>query len=170
MDVVLVYPEIAHNTGAIIRLCANTGAHLHLIEPLGFSLDDASLKRAGLDYHEHATTTVHRSVEAAADALPGRWWAFSSHATNRYTDAPIGIDDVLVFGAERAGLDAAVLDRIGPEHTLTIPMRPESRSLNLANAASVVVYETWRRHGFGGAGGQATGLTAETLTEAPFDS
>ena len=169
MDVVLVYPEIAHNTGAIIRLGANTGARLHLVEPLGFSLDDALLRRAGLDYHEYATVRVHPSIEAAVDALPGRWWAFSSHSSRRYTDAPIGVDDVLVFGAERAGLDADVLGRIDPDRRLTIPMRPESRSLNLANAVSIVVYDTWRRHGFPGAAGSPSGLTAETLTEQPFD-
>lgn len=169
MDVVLVYPEIANNTGAIIRLCANTGARLHLVEPLGFSLDDALLKRAGLDYHEHAAVTVHPSIEAASEALPGTWWAFSSHATIRYPDAPIGPDDALVFGAERAGLDADVLARIAPDHTLTIPMRPGSRSLNLANAVAVVVYDGWRRQGFAGAVDAPPGLTAEALTEPPFD-
>lgn len=170
MHVVLVYPEIAANTGAIIRLCANTGARLHLVEPLGFSLDDSLLKRAGLDYHEHASMTVHESVEAAATALPSRWWAFSSRGTINYADAPIRADDVLVFGAERAGLDAATLARIGPGRTLTIPMRAESRSLNLANAVSVVVYDAWRRQGFPGAAGPSSGLTAETLTQPPFDA
>lgn len=170
MDVVLVGPEIANNTGAIIRLCANTGCRLHLVEPLGFSLDDTLLKRAGLDYHEYTSVTVHASIDAAATALPGRWWAFSARATRRFTDASIGPDDTLVFGAERAGLDAEVLARIGSDHTLTIPMRPESRSLNLANAVSVVVYDAWRCHGFAGAAETSPGgLTVEALTEPPFD-
>ncbi|MDG1876170.1 MAG: tRNA (cytidine(34)-2'-O)-methyltransferase [Acidimicrobiales bacterium] len=169
MDVVLVHPEIANNTGAIIRLCANTGARLHLVEPLGFSLDDSLLKRAGLDYHEHTTMVVHESLDAAATALPGRWWGFSSQATTRYTDAPIAADDTVVFGAERAGLDAGARHRIGADRMLTIPMQAESRSLNLANAVSVVVYDTWRRQGFPGAADSASGLTTESLTEATFD-
>lgn len=169
MDVVLVYPEIATNTGAIIRLCANTGARLHLVEPLGFSLDDSLLKRAGLDYHEHASMVVHESIAAAAAALPGRWWGFSSRATTPYTDASLDADAVLVFGAERAGLDQAMHDRIGADHMLTIPMQPRSRSLNLANAVSVVVYDAWRRQGFPGADGPPTGLTSESLTEPAFD-
>ena len=169
MDVVLVYPEIANNTGAIIRLCANTGARLHLVEPLGFSLDDALLRRAGLDYHEHADMVVHESLDAAAAALPGRWWGFSSHATTRYTEAPIESDDTLVFGAERGGLDAASIDRIGTERMLTIPMQAESRSLNLANAVSVVVYDAWRRQGFPGAIDHASSLTSESLSGPVFD-
>lgn len=169
MDVVLVNPEIANNTGAIIRLCANTGVRLHLVEPLGFSLDDSLLKRAGLDYHEHATMVVHESLDAAAAALPGRWWGFSSHATTRYTEAPLADDDTLVFGAERAGLDTATVDRIGSDRMLTIPMQAASRSLNLANAVSVVVYDAWRRQGFPGAAGPASGLTSESFTEPVFD-
>jgi tRNA (cytidine/uridine-2'-O-)-methyltransferase len=169
MDIVLIHPEIAHNTGALIRLCANTGAGLHLIEPLGFSLDDTLLKRAGLDYHEHATVIVHASLNEAVAALPTRWWGFSSKATTRYTDAAIGSDAVLVFGAERAGLDRDALDHIGADRLLTIPMVAESRSLNLANAVSVVVYDAWGRQGFPGATEPAAGLTSESFTEPVFD-
>ncbi len=169
MDIVLIRPEIAHNTGAIIRLCANTGAGLHLVEPLGFTLDDTLLKRAGLDYHEHATVVVHRSLDEAAAALPGRWWGFSSRATTRYADAPINPTDVLAFGAERAGLDRNALDRIGAARMLTIPMLAPSRSLNLANAVSVVVYDAWRRHGFAGAAAPTEGLTSESFTGPLFD-
>ena len=169
MDVVLVYPEIANNTGAIIRLSANTGARLHLVEPLGFSLDDALLRRAGLDYHEHADVVVHESLDAAAAALPAPWWGFSSRATTRYTEASIANDHVLVFGAERAGLDSEAIDRIGADRMLTIPMQAESRSLNLANAVSVVVYDAWRRQGFPGASDPRSGLTSESLSEPVFD-
>ena len=166
VEIVLVHPEIAPNTGAIIRLCANVGARLHLVEPLGFELDDRLYARGGLDYHELTTVTVHPDLDAAAAALPGRWWGFSASATLRFSDAPIAADDVLVFGAERAGLTAAARDRIGPASMLTIPMRAESRSLNLANAVSVVAYDAWRRQGYPGAAGG--GPVAETPLSPPF--
>ena len=166
VEIVLVHPEIAPNTGAIIRLCANVGAGLHLVEPLGFALDDRLYTRGGLDYHELADVTVHPDLDAVAAALPGPWWGFSAHATQRYDQAEVGAGDVFVFGAERAGLDAATTQRIGPQRMLTIPMREGSRSLNLANAVAVVVYDAWRRQGFGGAAGG--GPVAEAPSRPPF--
>ncbi len=170
MHVVLVHPEIAPNTGAIIRLCANTGATLHLVEPLGFSLDSALLRRGGLDYHEHAEVRVHSSLEQTLGDLPGRRFAFTSAATRRYCDAGLGDDDVLVFGAERAGLPDEAKELIAPENHLLIPMRPNNRSLNLANAVSIVVYDAWRQQGFEGAAPHPEhGVTAEILSNDPFD-
>ena len=160
LHVVLVAPEIAPNTGNIIRLCANTGAVLHLIEPLGFTLDERSLRRAGLDYHELAEVQVHESWSHVTALLPGPRFAFTSHGTRRYDTVRYGTDDVLVFGAESAGLDSATLAAFDPEHRLTLPMRPGNRSLNLANAVAVVVYEAWRQQDFAGASGNAS--TSET--------
>ena len=170
MHVVLVQPEIAPNTGAIIRLCANTGAELHLVEPLGFELDDSQLKRGGLDYHEYATMLVHPTVDAALAVLPGRRFGFSSRGRRRYTDVAFRGDDVLVFGAERAGLDDHAMSLIADDHLLSIPMRPDNRSLNLANAVSIVLYEAWRQHGFDGAVDEGGAPTAERLHLDPFDS
>ena len=150
MEIVLVHPEIAPNTGAIIRLAANTGAGLHLVEPLGFELDDRLYSRGGLDYHELATVTVHPDLAALDAALPGTWWGFSAHGSNRFTDAPIDAEDVLVFGAERAGLTDAARARIGNDQLLSIPMVEGSRSLNLSDAAAVVLYEAWRQLQFSG--------------------
>lgn len=169
MHVVLVNPEIAPNTGAIIRLCANTGARLHLVEPLGFELSDAQLKRGGLDYHEHATLRVHPNVDAALDALPGRRFGFSSRGTRRYTDVTFAPDDTLVFGAERAGLDDHAISLVPEGNLLSIPMRPHNRSLNLANAVSIVLYEAWRQNGFVGAAETGGTSTAERLHLDPFD-
>lgn len=166
MHVVLVHPEIAPNTGAIIRLCANTGSQLHLVEPLGFELDDSLLKRGGLDYHEYATMHVHPTLDDLVAALPGRRFGFSSRGARRYTDVAFAPDDVLVFGAERAGLSEAAQAWIPDDHLLSIPMRA-GRSLNVANAASIVVYEAWRQHGFAGADGGSP--TAERLHLEPFD-
>ncbi len=176
MDVVLVHPEIAPNTGNIIRLCANTGARLHLVEPLGFTLEDKLLRRAGLDYHELTTMTVHPSFEAADLALGihARAYAFSSRGTRRFTDVAFTQDDVLVFGAENAGLSDEHLAAFPPERLLTIPMRADNRSMNLSNAVAVVVYEAWRQSNFEGAALTATplpghGLTAELPKQTPFD-
>ena len=166
VEIVLVHPEIAPNTGAIIRLAANTGARLHLIEPLGFALDDRLYSRGGLDYHELANVTVHSDLDTAARALPGRWWGFSARAATPFSDAPIEPDDVLVFGAERAGLTSAAVERIGEANLLTIPMVEGSRSLNLANAVAVVVYDAWRRQGYPGADGGGT--VAEAPDQSPF--
>ena len=169
MHVVLVHPEIAPNTGAIIRLCANTGSELHLVEPLGFDLTDSQLKRGGLDYHEYAEMHVHADTESALASLPGRRFGFSSRGVRRYTDVEFAEDDVLIFGAERAGLDDHAISQIPPEQMLMIPMQPDNRSINLANAVSIVLYEAWRQHGFAGASDTGTG-TVERLHLGPFDS
>jgi tRNA (cytidine/uridine-2'-O-)-methyltransferase len=150
-DVVLVHPEIPPNTGNVIRLCANTGARLHLVEPLGFSIDDKQLRRAGLDYHEFATIRVHPSWEACIAALDApRMFAFSKQAARRYDVVEFRADDAFVFGAETSGLPAAVLERFSPAQRLRLPMRPDNRSLNLSNAVAVVVFEAWRQLGFPG--------------------
>lgn len=172
MHIVLVSPQIAPNTGNIIRLCANTGNELHLVEPLGFRLDDPLLKRGGLDYHEYATMTVHADVSAAFDALPSRRFAFSTHSSRRYSDVDFRPDDVLVFGCEPSGLDDATKAQFDDAHSLTIPLRPDNRSLNLANSVAIVVYEAWRQMGFAGAadaGDRNEGLTGELLDGTPFD-
>lgn len=172
MHIVLVNPQIAPNTGNIIRLCANTGAELHLVEPLGFSLDDSLLKRAGLDYHEYMTMTVHPDLAAARSTLRGRWLAFSSHSSLRYTDVTYRPDDVLVFGSEPSGLDDDVKMTFDASHSVTIPLRPDNRSLNLANSVAIVVFEAWRQMDFAGAASaddRTPGLTGERLDGAPFD-
>ena len=156
LAVVLVAPEIPPNTGNVIRLCANTGAALHLVEPLGFRMTDRELRRAGLDYHEYAPVQVHAEFAACERALadvPGRrWFAFTAHATRLLHDARFGPDDVMVFGRETAGLGSEVLARFPERQRLRIPMRPVVRSLNLSNAVAVAVYEAWRQQGFAGAG------------------
>lgn len=171
LHVVLVAPEIAPNTGNIIRLCANTGAALHLVEPLGFSLDDKLLRRGGLDYHEFAEVQTHKTFEAALAGLaPGRVFTFGSSQARRYDSVDFRDGDVLVFGAERAGLPDDVFDQVPESRRLTIPMRPNNRSLNLANAVSVVVFEAWRQWGFAGAAAEAEVLTSETPGSRGFDS
>lgn len=147
-EVVLYRPEIAPNTGNIIRLCAATGARLHLVEPLGFQLDDRRLRRAGLDYHEHATVVRHASLEAAARALAGRpAWALSRHAGQSLYTARFTPGVVLLFGNETAGLPADCAETLPLTGHLRIPMRPGIRSLNLASAAAIVVYEALRQCG-----------------------
>jgi tRNA (cytidine/uridine-2'-O-)-methyltransferase len=146
---VLFEPEIPPNTGNAIRLCANTGASLHLIKPLGFRLDDKSLKRSGLDYHDLARVTVHASLDACMHALDGaRWVAVETSAKRCYADFRFSAADALLFGPETRGLPAAVRERIGEERSVFIPMRAASRSLNLSNAVAVVAYEAWRQIGF----------------------
>lgn len=146
---VLFEPEIPPNTGNVIRLCANTGASLHLIKPLGFRLDDKSLQRSGLDYHDLASVRTHADFEACRAALPGaRWFAIETGGPHCYSEASFQAGDVLLFGPETRGLPAAVLERIGREQWLHIPMAAKSRSLNLANAAALVLYEAWRQTGF----------------------
>ena len=153
LDVVLFRPEIPPNTGNAIRLCANAGARLHLVEPLGFSMDDRQLRRAGLDYHELATVRVHRDWDACRAALGDRRvFAVSSRGTMPYDKAAYAEGDALVFGPETAGLPAELLEAFAPERRLRLPMRPGNRSLNLSNAVAVVVYEAWRQLGFSGAG------------------
>lgn len=151
IDVVLHQPEIPQNTGNVIRLCANTGARLHLIEPLGYALDDRKLRRAGLDYHEYASLRVHASFETFLAAVqPARCFALTTGGSRRITDVAFAPGDALVFGAESRGLPPEVKERIPEAHRLRIPMRPANRSLNLSNAVAVVVYEAWRQFGFAG--------------------
>lgn len=151
LHVILFRPEIPPNTGNAIRLCANTGASLHLIRPLGFELDDARLRRAGLDYHEYARVTVHDDLRACLAALgEPRVFAYSTRGRLAHVDARYTEGDALLFGCETAGLPDEVLDAIPPDQRLRLPMRPESRSLNLSNSVAVAVYEAWRQLGFAG--------------------
>ena len=150
-DIVLHQPEIPPNAGNVIRLAANTGARLHLVEPLGFSMNDRDLRRAGLDYHEYATVAVHASWPALADAMRGRrMFAFTTAATTRFTDVRYAKDDVFVFGREADGLPAKILAGFPAQNRLRLPMRPQNRSLNLSNAVAVAVFEAWRQLGFPG--------------------
>lgn len=145
----LFQPEIPPNTGNLMRLCANTGAQLHLIHPLGFKLEDRALKRAGLDYREWASVREHATLSAFRTTLPeSRLLAFSTRGTTRYDQMQYRVGDILLFGPETRGLPAELLDELPPEQKLYLPMREGSRSLNLANAAAVVVYEAWRQAGF----------------------
>lgn len=149
INIVLYQPEIPPNTGNIIRLCANTGACLHLVRPLGFRLDDRQLRRAGLDYHEYAQIRVHADLEAARAALPkGRWYAFTTKGQTRYDTVRYQAQDVLLFGPETRGLPPAVLDGFNPADRLVLPQKPLSRSLNLSNTVAIALYEAWRQHGF----------------------
>ena len=151
LDVLLYQPEIPPNTGNAIRLCANTGARLHLIEPLGFDLQDKQLRRAGLDYHEYATLQVHASLEAAlATIAPRRLFALSTRGTQRYDQPHYTAGDAVLFGPETRGLPEEVLQALPPEQRLRLPMRPDNRSLNLSNSIAVVVFEAWRQIGFAG--------------------
>ncbi|OQO93787.1 tRNA (uridine(34)/cytosine(34)/5-carboxymethylaminomethyluridine(34)-2'-O)-methyltransferase TrmL [Saccharomonospora piscinae] len=151
--IVFFHPEIPGNTGNAIRLAANTGCELHLIEPLGFSLEDRYLRRAGLDYHDLAEVRIHRDLEAAWQALaPERVHAFTARARLRHTDVSYAAGDVLLFGPESVGLPSEVLADRRITGRVRLPMVPASRSLNLTNTASVAVYEAWRQHDFAGAG------------------
>ena len=154
--VVVFEPEIPPNTGNLIRLAANTGCELHLVKPLGFRLDRKSVRRAGLDYDELATVRVHDSFAAARAALPGNWFAIETGAPRRHVDVKFSAGDVLLFGSERRGLPPEVLREIAPGNVVSLPMRAGNRSLNLANAAAIAVYEAWRQSGFAGAGEAAT--------------
>jgi tRNA (cytidine/uridine-2'-O-)-methyltransferase len=152
-NIVLVEPEIPPNTGNVIRLAANTGAHLHLIEPLGFEMSDKQLRRAGLDYHEFAAVRVHRdfaSLLATETPPETRCFAFSTHGERALGDARFAAGDWLVFGGETRGLPPALRARFAPERLLRLPMRLGNRSLNLSNAVAVVVYEAWRQLGDAG--------------------
>lgn len=152
VDVVLVNPEIPPNAGNVIRLCANTGTPLHLVEPLGFSMDDRQLRRAGLDYHEMANVTVHPDWAACAGALAGRrLLAFTTRGGRRIDEVALHSGDVLVFGPETAGLPEAFLADFPADHRIRLPMVPGNRSLNLSNAVAVAVYEAWRQAGYPGA-------------------
>jgi tRNA (cytidine/uridine-2'-O-)-methyltransferase len=152
-NVVLVAPEIPPNTGNVIRLCANTGARLHLVRPLGFELSDKQLRRAGLDYHEYAPLKVHDSWEAllAAEAPdPARRFALTTRGSTPLGDCRFSPGDWFLFGCETGGLPAAVRDAHPPSQRIRLPMRPDNRSLNLSNAVAVVVYEAWRQNGYKG--------------------
>jgi tRNA (cytidine/uridine-2'-O-)-methyltransferase len=150
--IVLYEPEIPANTGNIIRLCANTGAQLHLIKPLGFDLDDKKLRRAGLDYHEWVAVRVHDSLAAFLETVkPLRVFALTTKGRRMVSDVSFQTDDALLFGPETRGLPATVLAELGTAHCLYLPMTAESRSLNLSNTVSIVLYEAWRQLDFAGA-------------------
>lgn len=150
-DIVLVEPEIPPNTGNVIRLAANTGCRLHLVEPLGFAMDDRQLKRAGLDYHELASVKTHKDWRACLSSLGARRsFAFTTKGTNLYTEVRYARDDVLVFGAETGGLPDSILMGFEQRNRLRLPMMPANRSINLANAVAVVVFEAWRQLEFKG--------------------
>lgn len=155
LHVVLYEPEIPPNTGNVIRLCANTAATLHLVKPLGFKLDDKSLQRSGLDYHALADVRVHADLDTCLDALAPtsglpRVFAVETGGQRCYSDIDYRPGDAFVFGPETRGLPPAVLERLGRENSLFIPMRPNSRSINLSNAVAIVVFEAWRRLSFVG--------------------
>ena len=151
--VVLYQPEIPPNTGNVIRLCANTGSGLHLIEPLGFDLDDRKLRRAGLDYHEWAEVSVHSSLEKFVEQVaPNRLWAVSTRGKRCHADVVYEAGDAFLFGPETRGLPQALIDELEQAQVLRLPMVPDSRSLNLSNAVAVLVYEAWRQLGFDGVG------------------
>lgn len=151
--VVLVEPEIPPNTGNIIRLCANTGAQLHLIEPLGFPLDDAKMRRAGLDYHDYATMKVHRDWATFLQQEkpdPMRMFALTTHGSTPFASVAFQPGDVFVFGSETKGLDPALRESFATSQRIRLPMQPDNRSLNLSNTVAIVVYEAWRQNDFAG--------------------
>lgn len=148
-EVILYQPEIPPNTGNVIRLCANTGAHLHLVRPLGFDLDDKQLKRAGLDYHEYASMKVYDSLQECLQTLPqSRLFAFTTKGARPFHEVTYQEGDAFLFGPESRGLPSEVLESLPPEQRLRLPMLPNNRSLNLSNTVAVVVYEAWRQCGF----------------------
>ncbi len=150
-DIVLYQPEIPPNTGNLIRLAANTGCRLHLVEPLGFDLSDRQVARAGLDYHDMACVRVHADWQAVASALAERrWYALTTKASRNYATIGFCPGDVLLFGPESRGLPDEILERFDNVHRLRLPMLPGSRSMNLSNAVSVTVFEAWRQNGFAG--------------------
>jgi tRNA (cytidine/uridine-2'-O-)-methyltransferase len=152
-NIVLVRPEIPPNTGNVIRLAANTGCVLHLVEPLGFSMDDRLLRRAGLDYHEYADVRRHASWPALTECCappPLRLFAFTTRASRPFADVGWQTGDWLVFGSETAGLPESLRSSIPENQRIRLPMRPGQRSLNLSNAVAVVVFEAWRQHGYAG--------------------
>lgn len=151
LHVVLYEPEIPPNTGNIIRLCANTGCQLHLIEPLGFTLEDKQMRRAGLDYSEYATVKVHASYQAFLETeQPSRLFGLTTKGSRFYHEVSYQEGDYLMFGPETRGLPVGVRESLPEAQRIRVPMRPESRSLNLSNTAALVVYEAWRQLGFDG--------------------
>ncbi len=148
-NIVLFEPEIPPNTGNIIRLAANTGCRLHLIEPLGFELDEKRLRRAGLDYHEFADINIFTDFNHfIKDEKPEKMYALTTKASKYFHNAEFGKGDYLLFGPETRGLPAQILENLGPEQCIRIPMLKESRSLNLSNSAAIILYEAWRQNGF----------------------
>lgn len=148
-NVILYQPEIPPNTGNIIRLCANSGAQLHLIRPLGYTLDNKQLQRAGLDYHEYASLQVHDTLEACLKTLPNaRLFAFTTKGAHPYHEVSYRAGDAFLFGPESRGLPADLLASLTPDHKLRLPMQPDNRSLNLSNTVAIVVYEAWRQNHF----------------------
>ncbi len=169
--VVLVAPEIAGNTGNVIRLCANTGAVLHLVEPLGFVLDDTRMKRAGLDYHERTSVRVHSSFESLLAALANPpFVAFTARGTTLFTDLSPSTAAVMVFGCEATGLPEDIINHPLCAATVTLPMMPNNRSLNLANTVAITVYDRWRQLGFPGGSTPDRALTVEGLELLTPDS
>lgn len=151
-QIVLYQPEIPPNTGNIIRLCANVGSSLHLIQPLGFQLEDRRLRRAGLDYHEWVEVRVHESLTTYVESeLPKRLFALSTRGAIPYVEMDYQLGDAFLFGPETRGLPQAVLDQFHPTRQLRIPMRPNQRSLNLSNAVAIILFDAWRKQGFAGA-------------------
>jgi tRNA (cytidine/uridine-2'-O-)-methyltransferase len=154
--VILHRPEIPPNTGNVIRLCANTGAQLHLVRPLGFDIDDRQLRRAGQDYHEYAAMLVHDDLHAALAAIervngaPPRVFALTTRGTQRFDAPAYRGGDAFLFGSETSGLPAHILGAIPEHQRLRLPMQPDNRSLNLSNTVAIVVFEAWRQHGFAG--------------------
>jgi tRNA (cytidine/uridine-2'-O-)-methyltransferase len=149
--IILYEPEIPPNTGNIVRLSANCGAHLHLIEPLGFDLSDRQVKRAGLDYHDFAKVRRYSSLQDCLQSInPTHVYGCSTKGGKSYSDIQYQAGDALLFGPETRGLPQQVLDTLGTEYVVRIPMRAESRSLNLSNAVAIIVYEAWRQQGFSG--------------------
>jgi len=155
--IVLVEPEIPPNTGNVIRLCANTGAQLHLVEPLGFTLDDAKMRRAGLDYHDYASMRVHADWQAFRDSFPpqqplrrDRMFAMTTHGATPFASIAFQPGDVFVFGSETRGLAPTLRESFAASQRIRLPMRPDNRSLNLSNTVAIVVYEAWRQNGFAG--------------------
>ncbi|MEQ1533336.1 MAG: tRNA (uridine(34)/cytosine(34)/5-carboxymethylaminomethyluridine(34)-2'-O)-methyltransferase TrmL [Sideroxydans sp.] len=148
-NIILFEPEIPPNTGNVIRLCANTGAHLHLIRPLGFELDDKQLRRAGLDYHEYASLNVHDSLNDCLLTLPhARLFALTTKGAQPFHEIHFQVGDAFLFGPESRGLPADILESLAPTQRLRLPMLPNNRSLNLSNSVAVAVYEAWRQCGF----------------------
>lgn len=173
--IVLFQPEIPPNTGNVIRLCANTGAELHLIKPLGFDLDRRSVRRAGLDYHWMTAVHVHEDLAACREALgraaapAARWYAIETGARRRYDEVRYAAGDVLLFGSERHGLPAPLLEELGEDAVLSIPMREGNRSLNLSNAVTLVTYEAWRQNDFAIRSLAATGSPVAMSTQPLSD-
>jgi tRNA (cytidine/uridine-2'-O-)-methyltransferase len=148
-DIILLEPEIPPNTGNVIRLCANTGSRLHLVRPLGFSIDDAQLRRAGLDYHQMAGVRDYPDLATCLERVaPPRLYAVETGGVRRYSDVEFRPGDAFLFGRETSGLSRELLDSLGEEALVSIPMRPGNRSINLSNAVALVIYEAWRQNGF----------------------